>query len=118
MKIPLKNIFKIIPFLFFAKISFIIFFFVGHACIIANMDASHPWQIGFQDPATPVMEGIIFFNGFLMAFMILIACLVGWLLYKSLTLFNESAHLNPVGFTHSTLLEVVWTIIPAGILRQ
>nr|QEQ13329.1 cytochrome oxidase subunit II [Ectocarpus siliculosus] len=116
MKIPLKNIFKIIPFLFFAKISFIIFFFVGHACIIANMDASHPWQIGFQDPATPVMEGIIFFNGFLMAFMILIACLVGWLLYKSLTLFNESAHSNPVGFTHSTLLEVVWTIIPAGIL--
>ena len=116
MKIPLKNIFKMIPFLFFAKISFIIFFFVGHACIIANMDASHPWQIGFQDPATPVMEGIIFFNGFLMAFMILIACLVGWLLYKSLTLFNESAHSNPVGFTHSTLLEVVWTIIPAGIL--
>jgi len=116
MNIPLKNIFKMIPFLFFAKISFIIFFFVGHACIVANMDASHPWQIGFQDPATPVMEGIIFFNGFLMAFMILIACLVGWLLYKSLTLFNESAHLNPVGFTHSTLLEVVWTIIPAGIL--
>ncbi|CAM9208929.1 unnamed protein product [Ectocarpus sp. 12 AP-2014] len=116
MKIPLKNIFKMIPFLFFVKISFIIFFFVGHACIIANMDASHPWQIGFQDPATPIMEGIIFFNGFLMAFMISIACLVGWLLYKSLTLFNESAHSNPVGFTHSTLLEVVWTIIPAGIL--
>ncbi|CAN0566013.1 unnamed protein product, partial [Ectocarpus sp. 12 AP-2014] len=104
------------PFLFFVKISFIIFFFVGHACIIANMDASHPWQIGFQDPATPIMEGIIFFNGFLMAFMISIACLVGWLLYKSLTLFNESVHSNPVGFTHSTLLEVVWTIIPAGIL--
>ncbi|CAM9134749.1 unnamed protein product [Ectocarpus sp. 13 AM-2016] len=116
MNIPLKNIFKMTPFLFFVKISFIIFFFVGHACIIANMDASHPWQIGFQDPATPIMEGIIFFNGFLMAFMISIACLVGWLLYKSLTLFNESVHSNPVGFTHSTLLEVVWTIIPAGIL--
>ncbi len=116
MKIPLKNIFKMIPFLFFAKISFIIFFFVGHACAVANMDASHPWQIGFQDPATPVMEGIIFFNGFLMAFMLLIACLVGWLLYKSLILFDESVHLNPTGFTHSTLLEVVWTIIPAGIL--
>ena len=91
----------------------ICFFFV---CSIACMDASHPWQIGFQDPATPIMEGIIFFNGFLMAFMIFIACLVGWLLYKSLSLFDESVHADSVAFTHSTLLEVVWTIIPAVIL--
>ena len=27
-----------------------------------NFDASVPWQIGFQDPATPVMEGIINFH--------------------------------------------------------
>ena len=62
------------------------------------------------------MDGIIFFNGFLMAFMIFIACLVGWLLYKSLSLFDESVHADSVAFTHSTLLEVVWTIIPAVIL--
>ena len=118
MKINLKNIFKTTPFFFFllAKISFIILFLVAHARTVANMDASHPWQIGFQDPATPIMEGIIFFNGLLMTFMIFIACLVGWLLYKSLTLFDESVHVNSVGFTHSTLLEVVWTIIPAVIL--
>lgn len=117
MKITLKNIFNITPFSFFlAKISFTILFIVAHARTVANMDASHPWQIGFQDPATPIMEGIIFFNGLLMTFMIFIACLVGWLLYKCLTLFDESKHANPVGFTHSTLLEVVWTIIPAAIL--
>ena len=118
MKIILKNIFKISLFSFFflVKISFTILFFVKYGCTVANMDASHPWQIGFQDPATPIMEGIIFFNGLLMTFMIFIACLVGWLLYKSLTLFDESAHVNSVGFTHSTLLEVVWTIIPAVIL--
>ena len=23
------------------------------------LDYAHPWQISFQDPATPVMEGII-----------------------------------------------------------
>ena len=108
MIIQFKNIFKIIPFFFV----FVTMFF--HR--VANMDASHPWQTGFQDPATPIMEGIIFFNGLLMSFMILISCLVGWLLYKSLSLFNESVHQNPVGFTHSTLLEVVWTIIPAVIL--
>nr|YP_010381323.1 cytochrome c oxidase subunit 2 [Sargassum kjellmanianum]UDH59708.1 cytochrome c oxidase subunit 2 [Sargassum kjellmanianum]UQV81241.1 cytochrome c oxidase subunit 2 [Sargassum muticum]UVW81857.1 cytochrome c oxidase subunit 2 [Sargassum siliquastrum] len=83
---------------------------------IAYMDAPHPWQVGFQDPATPIMEGIISFNGLLMTFMLLIACFVGWLLYKSLTLFNESVNPQPASFNHSTLLEIVWTIIPAGIL--
>ena len=119
MKIPFKNIFQTIisSFSFLIKISFIIIiFFLGYLGNVANMDASHPWQVGFQDPATPIMEGIIFFNGFLMAFMIFIACLVGWLLYKSLTLFDEAVHKSPVGFTHSTLLEVVWTIMPAAIL--
>ena len=26
---------------------------------IAFNDAPEPWQIGFQDPATPIMQGII-----------------------------------------------------------
>nr|YP_009672654.1 cytochrome c oxidase subunit 2 [Dictyopteris divaricata]QDB64139.1 cytochrome c oxidase subunit 2 [Dictyopteris divaricata] len=86
-------------------------------CVV-HMDAAHPWQLGFQDPATPVMEGIIYFNNQLMFLMILIACFVGWMLYRSLFLFssgNDSSGV-PVNFTHSTLLEVVWTISPALIL--
>nr|YP_010206359.1 Cox2 [Alaria esculenta]UAX19833.1 Cox2 [Alaria esculenta] len=106
MKFSHKNIIRITSIVFFSL----------YYCSIGSMDASHPWQVGFQDPATPIMEGIIFFNGLLMAFMLFIACLVGWLLYKSLTLFNEEDHKDAVGFNHSTLLEVVWTIIPAGIL--
>ena len=82
------------------------------------MDAPHPWQVGFQDPATPIMEGIISFNDLLLIFMLFIACFVGWLLYQSLTMFNEQANKEPASlFNHFTLLlEVVWTIIPAGIL--
>nr|QWK44887.1 cytochrome oxidase subunit II [Saccharina subsessilis] len=106
MKFSHKNIIRITSIVFFS----LYYYSVG------SMDASHPWQVGFQDPATPIMEGIIFFNGLLMTFMLFIACLVGWLLYKSLTLFNEADHKDAVGFNHSTLLEVVWTIIPAGIL--
>nr|YP_010445204.1 cytochrome c oxidase subunit 2 [Macrocystis pyrifera]UTJ90705.1 cytochrome c oxidase subunit 2 [Macrocystis pyrifera] len=106
MKFSHKNIIRIT----------LIVFFSLYYCSVGSMDASHPWQVGFQDPATPIMEGIIFFNGLLMTFMLFIACLVGWLLYKSLTLFNEVGNKNAVGFNHSTLLEVVWTIIPAGIL--
>ena len=26
-----------------------------------HADAAQPWQIGFQDPATPVMEGLLTF---------------------------------------------------------
>ena len=29
---------------------------------IAYLDIAEPWQLGFQDPATPVMEGIINFH--------------------------------------------------------
>nr|YP_010156468.1 cytochrome oxidase subunit II [Laminaria rodriguezii]QQY84994.1 cytochrome oxidase subunit II [Laminaria rodriguezii] len=106
MKFSHKNIIRIA----------LIIFFSLYYCSVGSMDASHPWQVGFQDPATPIMEGIIFFNGLLMTFMLFIACLVGWLLYKSLTLFNEADHKDAIGLNHSTLLEVVWTIIPAGIL--
>lgn len=96
----------------------LIVFFIGSPAHIAFLDAAHPWQLGFQDPATPVMEGIIHFNNQLMFLMILIACFVGWMLYRSLVLFAaDSAHsLQPENFTHSTLLEVVWTISPALIL--
>ena len=29
---------------------------------VAEIDSAQPWQIGFQDPATPVIEGIIDFH--------------------------------------------------------
>ena len=32
-------------------------------------DASESWQLGFQDPATPVMEGIITFHNDLMFYL-------------------------------------------------
>ena len=31
-------------------------------------DAAVPWQLGFQDPATPIMEGIINFHNHIMFF--------------------------------------------------
>lgn len=85
---------------------------------VYTLDAAHPWQLGFQDPATPIMEGIIYFNNQLMFLMILISCFVGWMLYRSIVLFSSdsSSTINPENFTHSTLLEIVWTISPAIIL--
>nr|YP_011008099.1 cytochrome oxidase subunit II [Dictyotopsis propagulifera]WBP69965.1 cytochrome oxidase subunit II [Dictyotopsis propagulifera] len=98
---------------FFYFIIIYVFFFKK-----ISADAAHSWQLGFQDPATPVMEGIIYFNNQLMFVMILIACFVGWMLYRSLYLFSEEKKdiFIPENFTHSTLLEIVWTISPALIL--
>lgn len=79
-------------------------------------DAAESWQIGLQDPATPVMEGIINFHNHLMFFMVFIAMFVFWMLSRILTTYTADIHPKPEKFTHSTILEVVWTIVPALIL--
>jgi cytochrome c oxidase subunit 2 len=84
--------------------------------VITYCDAPESWQLGTQDPATPVMEGMIFFHNYLLFFLIVIGAFVIWLLCYIIINFNE--HSNPVAqkFTHSSLLEIVWTIIPALVL--
>ncbi len=79
-------------------------------------DAPESWQLGFQDPATPIMEGVIHFHNHLMFFIVLIGIFVFWLLARVIT--NYSADVHPVAekFTHSTVLEVVWTVVPALVL--
>lgn len=79
-------------------------------------DAPENWQLGLQDPATPIFEGMIHFHNYLMFFIIVIGLFVFWMLYQIIIQYNSQA--NPVSkiFAHSTLLEIVWTIIPAVIL--
>jgi len=43
---------------------------------ITFLDMPEPWQLGFQDPATPVMEGIINFHHDLMFFLIVVTVFV------------------------------------------
>jgi cytochrome c oxidase subunit 2 len=62
------------------------------------------------------MEGMIYFHDYLMIFLIVIGTLVFWLLYKVIVSFNEEKMPIANKFTHSSLLEIVWTIIPAIVL--
>ena len=55
--------------------------------VIINLDAAVPWQMGFQDPATPVMEGIINFHHDLLFFLILIVISVTWVLIRCIFFF-------------------------------
>jgi cytochrome c oxidase subunit 2 len=82
----------------------------------AFLDAARPWQLGFQDPATPIIIGIIDFHNHLIFFLVVIGTFVCWLIYKALVLFKEDPSRPASKFTHSTPLEIVWTITPAIVL--
>ena len=90
--------------------------FINNFLPFSFCDASEPWQLGIQDPATPILEGMIHFHNYLMIFMIAVGLFVFWMLIQVVRLF--SSEINPISqkFTHSSLLEIVWTIIPAFIL--
>jgi len=96
-------------------------FFLFYSILVNNFfntfcDAAEPWQLGLQDPATPAMEGILFFHDYLMLFLIIIGLFVCWMLYQVIVFFNEKSNTIPQKFTHSSLLEIIWTIIPALVL--
>jgi len=51
---------------------------------IAFCDAAEPWQLGFQDAATPIMQGIIDLHHDIFFFLILILVFVLWMLVRAL----------------------------------
>jgi len=115
------------------NILFVIMLFSPIISLPVLTDVAEPWQLGFQDPATPTMEGIIEFHNNLMFFITLIAIFTTWVLVRCISFyswdqseFNDELQKNdgaskPVDrevamFTHSTPLEIIWTIVPAIIL--
>ena len=75
-----------------------------------------PWQMNFQEAATPVMEDIISFHNLLLVIEILIVLFVLGLMLVIIIKFNSKANPVPSKTTHNTLLEVVWTVVPIAIL--
>jgi cytochrome c oxidase subunit 2 len=82
----------------------------------AFADAPKPWQMGFQDAVTPVMERINDFHNMLLVIIITIAVFVTALLFYVMIRFNEKANPTPSKTSHNTILEVLWTIVPIIIL--
>lgn len=80
---------------------------------VALCDVAESWQFGIQDPATPNAEGMIFFHNYLMLFLTTIGIGVCYLLYYIIVNFNSSVNPQPIKFSHSSKLEIIWTIIPA-----
>lgn len=77
---------------------------------------SHPWQMGFQPAASPVMERVQEFHDLLLviitAIVILVLAILGYCIFR----FNARRNPQPSKTAHNTLLEVVWTAVPIMIL--
>lgn len=78
-------------------------------------DLATPWQWGFQDSATPVMEGIMELHDRIMWYVIIIFVVVSYILLRTIMIFKKNKISNKYS-NHGTLIEIVWTIIPALIL--
>jgi cytochrome c oxidase subunit 2 len=94
------------------KIFFIVSFYL--IPFVTTCDCPQPWQIGFQDPASPIIIGIIKFHNHLIILLTGICIFVFWILSRALLRFIDNPNL--VKFTHSTTLEITWTIVPALLL--
>ena len=68
-------------------------------------------QLSFQDGGSPLAEELIFFHDDLMFIILVILTLVGWIMLSAI--FNTYYYKYLV---EGTLIEIVWTLIPAVIL--
>ena len=76
-----------------------------------------PGEIGFQESATAIMDEIeSFHNGLLIWVISLIVVLVLALLVTVMVRFNARANPVPRKFTHNTLVEIIWTVVPVLVL--
>lgn len=76
-----------------------------------------PGQFHLQPSVTPIMDSIVaFHDGILMWTISLIVLFVLALLVIIVVRFNAKANPVPARFTHNTLIEVIWTVVPILIL--
>jgi len=83
---------------------------------LALADQPHPWQLGMQQAASPVMADLVWFHDFLLWIIAAVALLVLVLLVIVIVKFNARSNPTPSKTTHNTLLEVGWTLVPVLIL--
>jgi cytochrome c oxidase subunit 2 len=109
-------------------ISALLFFYIVYDCLVfgkrkcndpwklLKADAPEPNQSTFQDPATPIMSGIIDLHHDIMFYLIVVVTFVLWMLLRIVWLFNATTNLDTQKFKHNTFLEIFWTLVPSFIL--
>ena len=87
------------------------------ATAIAAVGQPAPGEIGLQAGVTPIMDSITaFHNGLLIWIISAIVLFVLALMIYVMVRFNRRANPTPNRFSHNTLVEVVWVVVPILIL--
>jgi cytochrome c oxidase subunit II len=73
-------------------------------------------QAFFQDPVTPIAEGIFNLHNDIMFFIMFILGFVFVFLYVAVDFHRTTETTMPSANAHGTLIEVIWTIVPTLIL--
>lgn len=73
-------------------------------------------NIGFQPAATELASGIHQLDGMILVIITVVCVFVAGLLLYAIFKFNRKANPEPASFTHHSVLEVAWTVVPILIL--
>ena len=91
--------------------------FLGLAGAASAQGKPTDGALGFQEPVTEIARrGFEFHDNFLLWMCILITLFVAILLLIVMVRFNAKANPVPSKTTHNTFIEIVWTLVPVGIL--
>ena len=83
---------------------------------LESIGKPEPKGMGFQFPATELMRDLVWLDNFLLVIITVISVFVTCLLAYAAFKFHRSRNDTPGTFTHHSVLEVAWTVIPVGIL--
>jgi len=75
-----------------------------------------PWQLGMQPGATPIMDGIRWFEQYTLWFIVPITLMVTALLAWCVVRYRASANPVPSRTSHNTVIEIIWTLGPVVVL--
>ena len=83
---------------------------------LESIGKPEPKGMGFQFPATELMRDLVWLDNFLLVIITVISVFVTCLLAYAAFKFHRSRNDAPGTFTHHSVLEVAWTVVPVGIL--
>ncbi|MBL6849270.1 cytochrome c oxidase subunit II [Planktomarina temperata] len=83
---------------------------------LESIGKPEPKGMGFQFPATELMRDLVRLDNFLLVIITVISVFVTCLLAYAAFKFHRSRNDTPGTFTHHSVLEVAWTVVPVAIL--
>lgn len=82
----------------------------------AHAAQPEPWQLGMQPAATPIMDGIRWFEQYTLWFIVPITLMVTALLAWCVVRYRASRNPVPSRTSHNTVIEIIWTLGPVVVL--